>query len=268
MVPRYLVQLLLCTSLHAGWLDRKAEGWAWHEIQPQEQQEPSQESLTSSQRLSKSRQELEQLLADAILEPSEENVLRYMAAHQYWLGRSAAFAQTWNRALLLNPTMDPTATNFATSQYGRQLQRTWEQEEQAQAIKEMGAEYGLFFFYEGASKTSRAFSKVVKVFAETYQWSILGVSIDGILLEEIALNRVNNQITEKMGITVLPALVAIDPKTQKMIPLAFGLQSLDRIEANTAAQWSHLQRERPRCEDTEADSNKPPNRLKAEDKNV
>lgn len=267
MAARYLAQaLLLCTSLQAGWLDRKAEGWAWHETQVKEEQEPIPESLTSSQSLSRSRQELEELLADAILDPSEENVLRYMAAHQYWLGRSAAFAQTWSRALLLHPTMDPTATNFATSQYGRQLQRTWEQEEQAQAIQAMGAEYGLFFFYEGASKTSRAFAKVVKVFAKTYQWSVLGVSTDGIFLEEIALNRANNQIAEKMGINVLPALVAIDPKTQKMIPLAFGLQSLDRIEANTAAQWNHLQREKSECVDTK--SNKPTNSPKREDRDA
>ena len=190
------------------------------------------------------RLELEELLADAILDPTEENVLRYMTAHQYWLSRSAAFAQTWNRALLMNPTMDPTATNFATSHYGRQLQRTWEQEEKEQAIKDMSTEYGLFFFYEGASKPARAFAKVIKAFADRYQWSVLGISTDGIFVEEIALNRVNNRVVETMGISVLPALVAIDPKTQKMIPLAFGLQSLDRIEANAAAQWSHLQRER------------------------
>ena len=89
--------LTLCIPLTGGWLDRKAEGWAWYEEPKRKEDElptPSQNSTTAAEQLADVRKELEELLAEAILNPTPANTLRYMEANQEWLLRSAEFSQT------------------------------------------------------------------------------------------------------------------------------------------------------------------------------
>lgn len=235
--------MTLCSPLSAGWLDRKAEGWAWYEnpTVPIAQESPIVEETppSASETLDLARKELEEKLARAILDPTEQNAQLYMEAQKTWMQRSAAFSKAWSHVLLASPELDPSATTFATSQYGRQLQKTIEQEQNESLIKEIASSYGLFFFYQGGSKKSQAFAKVVRDFSDRYHWSILGISVDGVMIDEIVHSKLDTGVAEKMGVTVLPALIAVDPKTQQAIPLAFGLQALDRIESNTIAQFKY-----------------------------
>lgn len=239
------MMVLLLGSLEGGWLDRKAEGWAWYEEPSTNHPEkPEQQpTISPTEQLAMHRQELENLLAEAILNPSEENTMRYMEAQNKWITQSARFASTWNTILLHNPQLDPTATTFATSQYGRQVQKSEEQEKLYQQIRDLGSRYGLFFFYEGAKKSSQALAKVVEAFVKRHEWSVMGISVDGTLIADVHPSKVDNDIAARMGITVFPALIAVDPKGQQAFPVAFGLQSLDRLEANIKTHLNNTHQE-------------------------
>ncbi len=234
-----LILSLVSVSLHAGWLDRKAEGWAWYEEKEKNEEEAKvvSKNLSSSETIAEGRKRLEELLAEALINPSEENIVNYMLEQRKWMDTSSDFASQWAKILLNHPELDPTATTYATSQYGRIVQKSMEEQAKESLIREIAKEYGLFFFYQGKEKPSIAFAKVVEAFANKYQWKVLGVAVDGVFINEIKNSRADSQIAEKMGITIFPALIAVNPRTQEMIPLAFGLQSVDKIEQNTFMQF-------------------------------
>lgn len=240
-----LVCSSFCISVEAGWLDRKAEGWAWYEDLQKEKKEKHEkkEVLTASEQISQARKELEELLAEAMLRPSVENIQLYMETQKLWMERSAEFANAWQKIIIGNPQLDPTATSFATSQFGRQLQKAMEQEEKEQLIKTIASEYGLFYFYEGKSKLSKAFALVINAFAKKYGWSVLGISADGEKLSEIPNTLIDNGIIQEMDIQVFPALFAINPKFREAIPLSFGLRTIDQIEENIIAQFKQTEEE-------------------------
>lgn len=240
-LARWIVPcLILSLQLEAGWLERKAEGWAWYEDAKQKPAEKEEKPIVSaSEQIEQARKDLENLLAEALLEPTVENTKKYMEAQKTWMERSTAFANTWQKVIIANPQLDPTATTFATSQYGRQLQRMIEQEEKEQLIKSIAEEYGLFFFYEGESRISKAFALVINAFARKYGWAVLGITTDGTMLTEIPNSVANNGIASEMKISIFPALFAINPTKREAIPLAFGLKSVDQIEENIFAQFTN-----------------------------
>lgn len=235
--------ILSLNSLQAGWLERKAEGWAWYEEKEkpeQEKEEPTKSSPTFSaaQQAELIRKNLEEKLSVAVLDPTPENVKAYMQEQQKALNQSARFSQVWAKVLLQDPSLDETLTSRPVSQYGIQVQKQIELEERKALIKQLSLDYGLFFFYEGESKASQAFGLVVQEFVHKHAWEVLAVSTDGHLLEGFKNNQVNNGIAEKWSVQHYPALFLVNPKTTHIVPIAFGLASLDQIESNIVLQFS------------------------------
>ena len=237
------------TLLQANWIDRKAEGWAWYEdLKPQEKktqeedlQPPSVSSLKASEKAKMIRKNLEEKLSAAVLDPTHENVRAYMQEQHKWLDQSAKFSKVWAQVLLQDPDLDETLSGHPTSQYGIQVKKQMERERRHALIKQISSDYGLFFFYEGDSKPSQAFALVVSEFEHKHDWEVLAVSMDGLLLEGFKSNQVNNGIAEKWNIRHYPALFLVNPKTENVVPISFGLTSLDQIESNIVLQFSGVE---------------------------
>jgi conjugal transfer pilus assembly protein TraF len=268
-VTRIIALFSLAIFTHAqvagGWLERKAEGWAWYEDMQKPEKKIRQENkpkleetkpeelflqvlpvspapLSAAERATKIRKDLEEKLAQAVLEPTEENVENYIREQQKWIDQSAHFSSTWAKVLLKQPELDAT-TEFPVSQYGIQLYKQLEQEKQAALMQKLNSHYGLFFFYEGKSKSSQAFSFVVQEFAKKYGWEVVAISKDGFLLEGFSDNHLDNGTIQTLGITVFPSLFLVNPQTADIRPISFGLVSLDRIERNIELQFSDLMEE-------------------------
>ncbi|WP_068470621.1 type-F conjugative transfer system pilin assembly protein TraF [Candidatus Protochlamydia phocaeensis] len=245
--------LPFCLSfLEGGWLDRKAEGWAWYEDVDEDKKLeeipvsapiPSSPVLTTETKLApveeiaKVRKELEEKLAEALLQPNPENVATYMKLQKRWIDQSGLFAQTWAQVLLENPSLDETV-KFPISQYGIQVQKQILQEQKDALIRQLAQERGLFFFYEGKSKASIIFAMVVKEFAKRYGWTVLAVAIDGIKIEGFQNNQPDNGISKSFGVEVTPCLYVVHPQSREVVPISFGLSSLNQIEDNIVLQFT------------------------------
>ncbi len=241
-------------SLQAGWLDRKAEGWFWYEDREKKEEELVSEQpkvlaappvlpippppLTAAEEMASIRKELEERLSRAVLEPTEENVFAYMQMQKYWTERSAQFSQTWLKNLLTHPELDTRLTAGPITQYGVQVQKQILREQKEEKIHALAKTHGLFFFYEGGSKISQAFSFVVKEFAKKYTWQVIAISCDGVLIPGFENNHVNQGMTQRLGIDHFPSLFLVEPKSQVIMPIAFGLSSIDQIEENIEIQFS------------------------------
>lgn len=233
------------SPLTAGWLDRKAEGWAWYE--DKEIKEKNQEvetplpftpaKLSPLEELAQVKKEMEEKLAAAVLNPNQANVTEYMRLQKQWIDQSGQFAKMWSHILLQQPILDETATGFPVSQYGIQLQKQLIQEQKESLMKELVKDHGLFFFYEGKQKASIVFSTVVQHFAKRYGWHVIAISTDGIFIEGFTENKQDNGIAKKLGVTVFPSLFVVNPQSQVVLPISFGLTSLDQIESNITMQF-------------------------------
>ena len=222
--------------LFSGWIDRKAEGWAWYEEQKDEEIDDQEAALTPKAILSAAKEELEEKLATAILEPTKENIVAYIVLQKKWMNQSAKFSEEWAKVLLDFPELDNTLAH-PVSYYGRIVSRKLEAEEKTKRINELSKKYALIFFYEGSNKISQALSKILQEFSKKYDWKVFGVSHDGVILESFAKTKIDAGLSEKFRVQKFPAVFVVSPSTEEAIPIAYGLTSIDTIEENIVLRF-------------------------------
>ena len=235
--------ILLLIIIHASpgfasWIDEHAQGWAWYEDQEklEKEKQNASSSGSSAEQMTQIRKNIEEKLSQAILDPTEENIKSYIQEQKYWIDRSAEFAKIWARIVLNNPELDET-TKFPVSQYGILVEKERLRDRKYSLISELSKDHGLFFFYEGENKRSQAFAQVVREFVKRHNWNVLAVSVDGKILEGFPNTKPNKGVSEKLGIKKYPSLVVVNPRTNQVYPIAFGMISLDQVENNISLQF-------------------------------
>jgi conjugal transfer pilus assembly protein TraF len=247
MTKRARVVFVVCflvtvvSPLQASWLNRKAEGWAWYEDKEiikdkEEVKEEKAEEHSAVQRMTKMKKKLEEKLSLAVLEPTQKNVRSYITMQKEVLEQSTLFSKEWMKVILNTPSLDYTV-NRPTSHYGNQVHKQVLLEKRTSFLRAVAQEYGLFFFYKGACKYSQAFAGIVQEFSRRYGWNVIPVSIDGIILKEFPETRQDEGISEKFQVSNVPALFAVNPRSNEIIPIAYGLFPLDKLEENTLVQF-------------------------------
>jgi conjugal transfer pilus assembly protein TraF len=218
------------------WRMRHAEGWAWyHEftrpIEPKKVEEPPKDPVII---LSQAKEELERSLAAAILEPTKENILAYMALQRKWIIQAATFSQLWKINLLEHPEL---SSLNPTTQYGVQVKKEVDSRYRTTLINTLAQRTSLLFFYEGRNAFSKAFSKVVEEFSRQHKWEVKAVSIDGVGLNNFSLSIHDPDLAEEMKVDIFPSLFVIEESSLKAVPIAFGMATISQIEENIAIQY-------------------------------
>lgn len=236
-----LLGLVMSTSLTAGWHDRKCEGWAWYEDKQEvREQKPKKEERLS--KLDKATKEVEEaqkrikgLLAIALLDPTDENIENYLIEQKKWLEKSQLMSKKWEKVVLENPELNH-ILQFPISQYGSKVRIQEKQNQTKGLITYLKEDHSLIFFYEGESSESTAFAKVAKRFSVKHDYELVAVSTDGTILEDFPNSLVNNKLPK--GVQAFPALFIFDQNNKEMIPISYGLNTVDGIERNILLQFT------------------------------
>lgn len=223
----------------SGFFERHAEGWHWYDTPPvetapkedvlPERKGQTKKEVSPTENIENQRKDLEKKLHAAIVEPNQENIISYILAQKALMDQSQKFSESWKRVVMTNPSLDETLT-YPVDQNARQIYYHEKNKEIKDRIKKLAGEYGLFFFFRKECTYCHAFAPVVKNFSKSYGWSVLPISLDGGTLSEFPNAKRNNGIAEKLQITHVPALIALHPKSGKLIPLAYGMTSMSEIE--------------------------------------
>ena len=243
---KLLKTILLLMIVHsstgfANWTDEHAQGWAWYEDpEKKEQKQNDTPQGSSAEQMTQVRKRIDEKLSQAMLEPTEENVRSYIEEQKYWVDRSAEFAKTWTRLVLNHPDLDETI-QFPVSQYGIQVEKEILREQKYSLISQLSKDHGMFFFYEGGNKHSQAFSQIVREFVKRHGWNVLAVSVDGKHLDGFPNTKPDTGVSKKLGINTFPSLIIVNPRTDKISPVAFGMISLDQIEDNIVVQFAEME---------------------------
>lgn len=234
-----MVLSVMTQTLSANFFERHAEGWHWYQDPPKAEKTLEAQAekpglvmskpLTASEQIKAQRQALEESLGEAIIKPTSENIKKYIVLQRKLLDQSSKFADEWQRVVMTHPELDESLQN-PIDQNALQVFYAEKNKDIQAKIKSLAGSYGLFFFFKGQCPYCHSFSPIVKNFAQKYNWDVLAISLDGGKLREFPHAKNDNGVATNLGIAHVPALIAINPKTGDMLPLAYGMVSESEIE--------------------------------------
>lgn len=218
----------------SSFFEKHSEGWHWYEDPAKEEKgKENQKSSPSipnpTKVIEEQRKELETKLHAAIVEPTRENLIAYIVAQKKIFDQSEKFSKSWKEVVMTTPSLDETLQH-PVDQNARHVYYDLKNKDIKSRIKGLSKEYGLFFFFKKDCPYCHRFAPIVKHFAASYGWSVLAVSLDNGTLPEFPDARHDNGIAKRLQIQHVPALIALHPKTGKLIPLAYGMISESEIE--------------------------------------
>ncbi len=215
-------------------LAKKAIGWHWYnEIYPKNERNQKQVMKDMKKgsaifQMSMLRRAVREAKAKAILYPTKSNIRVYLILQNFVMSKAALFTQVWKKTLLDYPELDysilhPTQNSAQHILYAERSRK------EDEVINSFSKKYGLLFFYRGNSSLDQALAPTIESFSKKHNISLLPVSVDGKNLPVFDTNHVDNGQAEKLGIKHFPALVLVDPKDQKILPLNYGYISSSEL---------------------------------------
>ena len=186
--------------------------------------------VPATERLQAITQQLDELKAKAILDPTTENLVSYIRYQREQLDRSSTFADVWSRAIWQNPDLDYTLERPVSTL----AKQTWLEDRRDQRQGSMEAltqRYGVFYFYSSNCSACRVFSPVMRVLSDNYGLEVLAVSMDGGPNEAFPNFVVDSGQYQRMGLegSKVPALVLFDTHTRQPIPIGYGVMAADEV---------------------------------------
>lgn len=252
--PFVLVSMLLPAMLYAAPDEvitsnyAREEGWQWYnpnaeesgpEPAPTRTMKETLAGMTPSEQKKVLQQATREALDKAILYPSAENFRRFMTLQNFWTDRATDFTQTAKLARLKYPELD---YNVKRSHYNGTVEArlTEEKKVQSAVISQVAERYGLFFFYRGNNAVDNLMAGVVRAFCEDRGISLMAVSVDGKISDQLPQSRPDSGQAEQMRVTHFPATFLVDPKTHQWQPLAWGFMSHDDLDRQMVSVLTHF----------------------------
>jgi len=221
---------ILATSFY----DDKARGWFWYEeneVEPEvEEIAPvpvpvpvpiTAQILTPSEQLKAQGVALENLMATAILTPTPENYVNYLALSKEIQEQSQNFGRGFSQAIALNPTYDYSLESPNNTQ-AIVANNEQNNKENNATIATMANETALLFFFRSDCPYCHRFAPIVKKFSEFFGFTVIPISLDNKGLPEYPYPKENLQLVHQLEIKVVPAVALMKPSTNELAIVGFG----------------------------------------------
>jgi len=230
-----LILVILSISAHAAFFKEQAAGWHWYQHPViEEPKSPVTAKASPTQIINAYKEQLEKKLHLALVQPTINNIKAYQELQRDLMQRSQHFAHKWMQVIYEHPQLDHTLV-APVNQKARHIYLDAEKQLIATTITELKEQYGLFFFFSGACQYCHEFAPIVKEFSAKYGWQVVAISVDGGKVAEFKEAVVDHGLVTKWQIPRLPALLAVNPRTEQILPLAFGLTTLAELETRVMA---------------------------------
>lgn len=190
---------------------------------------PEVQALRDLQRL------LEQLKSVAIMNPTEDNVRRYMALEIKLVKHASRFADVAQKVAWASPELDPTTEGRPVNAQALEVFEQVQMQQRASAIAELGKDHVLLFFMRGDCPYCHAFGPVLRAFSEKHHLQVVPISLDGGTVPGFSQARGDNGIAATLKVKQVPALFLAQPVNGRIMPVGVGVlaegQLLERLDA-------------------------------------
>lgn len=187
--------------------------------------------VTARDRIAKIRAQLQEMRAAAVLEPTTENVSAYIRFQRAQLDRASRFSDVWQRALWQQPDLDYTLLR-PVSNLGKKVWSDARGADQEDLLAHLGERYGIFYIYSGTCGACRAFSPLMRAFADRYNLLVKAVSIDGAPNDYFpdAMRDTGQAAALGLDHQPVPAVILFDAEQGRVIPVGFGLMTEEDLK--------------------------------------
>lgn len=186
---------------------------------------------TAIERIDEIREQLQEMRAEAVLEPTTENVSAYIRFQRVQLDRASHFTAVWQRVLWQQPDLDYTLQR-PVSNLAKKVWSDARAAEQTDLLATLGERYGIFYIYSGSCGACRAFSPLMRAFADRYGLTVKAVSTDGAPNDYFpdALADVGQVTALGLSGQPVPAVILFDAVSREVIPVGFGLMTEEDLK--------------------------------------
>ncbi len=170
------------------------------------------------------------LRAKAVLTGDVRDIAAYKQAQDFWVSRATQFTVGWEKMLLLHPELNYGLRYSHENALAPIMQRNKHAREDA-AISSLASHNGLLLFYRGKNKEDQLFTKIVSRYSKRHGLVVIPVSVDGVLSPAFKTSRQAGGLKKArgLGIQYFPALVLVNPTTNRHEIVSFGFKSEDEL---------------------------------------
>lgn len=170
--------------------------------------------------------ELARIKGEAVVNPTEKNVLAFLKAQNFVMDKASMFADVSRRVVWANPEVNYSARSSVVS-YARDRDKTRTDKKRDENLKSLAETHGILFFARSDCDYCHDQAPILKAFSMKSGIPILTISMDA---KPIALfpdakpdNGISVIASGGNGIQTVPAIFLIDRKTQQVTPLGTGV---------------------------------------------
>ena len=227
-----LLILLNCKSYAVSedrFFQDKTVGWFWYKentIVKSKNFNPSQ--IDPAAQVDFEKEELDRLLKIAIKQPTGQNLINFIKLRNKIIDQSYKFSLGLQQVNLMYPELDNLKT-YPVNQVAKGIYKQQKTEDVANKIAKLSQTHGLFYIFKSDCRYCHAFAATVKSFANKYNWSLIPITLDGKKIPEFPDARADNGMVGKLKVSAVPALIMVEPRANKIFPIAIGAISEEEI---------------------------------------
>ena len=170
--------------------------------------------------------ELARLKGEAVVNPTEKNVLAFLKAQNFVMDKASLFADVSRRVVWANPEVNYSARASVVS-FARDRDKMRTDKKREDNLKNLSETHGILFFARSDCDYCHDQAPILKAFSMKTGIPILTISMDSKPISLFPDAKPDNGISilasGGSGIQTVPALYLIDRKTQQVTPLGTGV---------------------------------------------
>ena len=155
-----------------------------------------------------------------------EDMRVFLSLQDYWLKESSRFKSLFQQTMLAHPEYDYAVTH-PTSNLGAKITDEVRESQTVDIINSLSKSHGLLFFYRGKSPYDLKQIPIIVDFCKRFRIQLMPVSVDGAISPELLNSRVDQGQANRLSVRYFPALLLVNPASQRVSPVAYGLTTQD-----------------------------------------
>lgn len=224
-------------EIPARYYDLREEGWFWyHDPHPQRKEaakEPASKLESDPrQQIQAQRDALDRAMAQAVLNPTPENISAYLELNYQTIRQAGRFADAWQHTLWSTPGLDHRLVSPVGA--GAYLQADELGARQEARLHAASKRYGLLFFFRGSCGYCHRLAPVLKAFVQRYGFEVIAVSLDGGHLPDFPDTQPNVAAAAQLRVNAVPAIYLLNATTRTVVPSVFGYVGFSELAQRIA----------------------------------
>ncbi|KTC84392.1 conjugative transfer protein TraF [Legionella drozanskii LLAP-1] len=213
---------------------QKPPGFLWYNLPKQET--PQKKALKGRRFSQLSYQQQDAVLAyytreawhKAMNKLSVENMRNYIALQDFWSQRATKTSRLFEKTMLYYPEFHYESSH-PSNNIGVKISDELRLKKESLVLKTLAKTHGLLYFYRGANPYDKKENLIIDDFSKRHGLRLLPIAVDGVKDDLFPQTRMDKGQAKQLNIRFFPALILVNPSTQRTHPVSYGLVTQDML---------------------------------------